>query len=114
MSTADLLNNQDFGEESEEDFNPGPERDSDDEGDAKPQADGDDDDDEPAQRPKVSRQPSTDVKEDVEDEEGGEEQDEEEEEEDEEEEDDDEEDEDDDVEVRNLHHHGCNDNANNL
>ena len=86
MSTADFLN-QDFGEESEEDFNPEPERDSDDEGDAKPQADGDDDDDEPAQRPKVSRQPSTDVKEDVEDEE-------------------------DDVEVRNLHHHRCDGNAN--
>ena len=99
MSTADFLN-QDFGEESEEDFNPEPEIDSDDEGDAKPQADVDEDDDEPAQLTKSSRQPSTEVKEDVEDDEGGEEQDEEDDEEDEEEEDEDEDDEDDDVEVR--------------
>jgi hypothetical protein len=92
MSTADLAG-RDYGDESEEeDFNPEPERDSDDERAAKPKANTHDDDDSP-QRPRGAPVNEEAEEEGEDDEEGGEEQDEE------DDEEDDEDDEDDDVEV---------------
>lgn len=101
MSTADFLN-QDFGDESEEDFNPEPERNSDDEDDAKPDTNGQDDDDEPPQRSRGGRDADNeddDLKEEPENKDGEDEEEggDEEEEEDEEDEEEDEEDDDDEV-----------------
>jgi hypothetical protein len=93
MSTADFLN-QDFGEESEEDFNPEPERDSDDERDAKPRTNVNSGDEKPSKRSRSVTANEDAEEEGEDDEEVGEEQDEE-----DDEEDEDEDDEDDDVEV---------------